>query len=418
MEKLFEIRSEFHHLNQRRIDLAVYRPIEPSERTQIAVLALHNSNYMSFPPAVELAKRGFLTAGAFLPPQHKDVEEWLADFKVLVEYMRHQPGVKKLVLMGHSQGGCMTSCYQYIAENGADRFLNQNRIIPFPEIGELPPADGLMLLDANYGFMHVLALDPAAKSLTNGYERIPELDLFNPDNGYSPLGSHYSREFQQRFQRAQIRFYRNILARAQEMYEDIKKGKGAFSDDAPFLIAGGRGGSFNNKMFLHDNTLLSHTRGAYPIIHGDGSVSTQQIHTVRLPRDTFDPTTLQASVQETVLSILKNERRFADNFGYDECSMWGVDNEFNYMSTIANVRGIHVPLLCGGNTGSHEFVQAEYNFENAASDDKEIFFVEGARHMFQPLTAAEKYPGEFGDTLAHAVSMIEAWLSEPGRFLN
>ena len=80
MEKIYEIRSEFHHLNQRRIDLAIYRPVEPSERSEIAVLALHNSNYMSFPPAVELAKRGFLTAGAFLPPQHKDVQDWLGDF--------------------------------------------------------------------------------------------------------------------------------------------------------------------------------------------------------------------------------------------------------------------------------------------------------------------------------------------------
>ena len=142
MEKIYEIRSEFHHLNQRRIDLAIYRPVEPSERSEIAVLALHNSNYMSFPPAVELAKRGFLTAGAFLPPQHKDVQDWLGDFKALVEYMRRQPGVKKLVLMGHSQGGCMTSCYQYIAENGADRFLNQDRIIPFPEVEKLPrPTD-------------------------------------------------------------------------------------------------------------------------------------------------------------------------------------------------------------------------------------------------------------------------------------
>lgn len=95
MEKTYEIRSEYHHLKQRRIDLAIYRPITSSERAEIAVLALHNSNYMSFPPAVELAKKGFLTAGAFLPPQHKDVEEWLADFKALVEYMRHQPGGKE-----------------------------------------------------------------------------------------------------------------------------------------------------------------------------------------------------------------------------------------------------------------------------------------------------------------------------------
>ena len=92
--------------------------------------------------------------------------------------------------------------------------------------------------------------------------------------------------------------------------------------------------------------------------------------------------------------------------------MWGADWNFNPFSTRANVQGIHVPLLVEGNTASHEFIQAEYNYELSASEDKDLVFLEGATHMFRPQD--EKY----GNTLETFGVYMAQWLAKPGRFLS
>ena len=153
-EKLYEIRSEFHTFYTDRCGnggtgLSVYYPKEKTPRSQIAVIAIHPSGYMGFSPMIEMAKRGFIAAGVMQRQRH--VDGWLREYKTCIDFVKKIPGVKKVVLMGHSQGGCTTSCYQYIAENGIARFKNTDRIIPFPDVEPLTPADGLILTDANYG---------------------------------------------------------------------------------------------------------------------------------------------------------------------------------------------------------------------------------------------------------------------------
>ena len=409
-EKIYEIKSEFYRLD-RRIPIAVYRPSEPSERSQIAVLAMHGADYLSFEPVMELAKHGFTTAGA--NPQSSSIKDRMLDVKAAVDFMRQYPGIRKVVLMGHSNGGCLSSCYQYIAENGTGRFANTVRIVPFPEIEPLTPADGLMLLDANYGIMEVLPMDPAVKSLDNGYERIPELDIYNPDNGYDPAGSHYDRGFVRRFQRAQIQFYKKLLDYARERADLIKMGKGRFADDEPIVIPGAGSGSGANKLFIQDVSLLGHTRGEHKLLHRGGVITSEVIRTVRTPHDAPSPSLYhRGSTMMTVNSLLAGEIKFDDDFGYDECSMWGADWNFNPFSTRANVQGIHVPLLVEGNTASHEFIQAEYNYELSASEDKDLVFLEGATHMFRPQD--EKY----GNTLETFGVYMAQWLAKPGRFLS
>lgn len=396
-EKIYEIVTEFHRL-PRRVPLALYKPAEKTERSKIAVLAMHGGDYMSFPPMIELAKRGFITAGA--NPGRGDFASRMLDVKAAVDFMKNYPGVEKLILMGHSNGGCLTSGYEYIAENGVERYKKTDRIIPFPDIEPLTPADGIMLLDANYGIMDVLAMDPAMKSLNSGWERIPELDIYNPENGYNPKGSRYDREFVKRFQKAQVKFYEDLLALAQQKAEDIRLGKGMFSDDEPIVIPGAGTGSNANKLFIQDNSLLGHTCNERPLLKKGGEIEHTIVHTVRWMEDApashkFN----RGSSTTTVQSLLKNELKF-DNFGYDETSMWGADWNFNPMSTQANVKGIHIPTLIEGNTASHEYINATYNFDNSVAEDKTEVYLEGADHMFKPEHRMEEYPGQFGDTLA------------------
>ena len=414
-QKLYDIKNEFHRFGGDRCGnggtgLVVYYPTEQTDFSEIAILTMHGADYMGFYPMVELAKRGFVAAG--VAPGRRDVKGWLAECKCCVDFLKSMPGVKKVVLMGHSQGGCMMSCYQYIAENGTARFANTDRIIPFPQIEPLTPVEGLMLLDANYGIMQVLALDPGVRSLRSGYARIPQLDIYNPDNGYVPNGSRYHKEFIRRFQRAQIKQYNDLLDMAMDRMAKINAGRGDFEDDEPVLIAGAAGGSSNNKLFCQDISLLGRTSVPQPLLHADGSLTIEIVHTTRPPEDAVPSSRYHRGASlTTVRTLLEQQLRFDEDFGYDECNMWGLDDNFNYLSTRANVKGITVPLLCQGNSASHEFVNTEFNFVAAASADKEIFITEGSCHDYYPVDK------KYGDTLTITCNYIADWLAKPGRFL-
>ena len=413
--KIYDIKSEFHYLPERDLLMALYQPVEKTERSRIAVLQTHTGQYVThFKPLVELARRGYTVAG--VPQGSKSIGERMLDAKCAVEFMKNYPGIDKVVLFGHSQGGCIFSCYQYIAENGTERFRQKDRIIPFPELPKLPSADGLMLVDANYGIMSVLAMDPAIKSLRNGYERIPELDIYNPENGYDPSGSHYTQDFIRRFQKAQVKFYEDMLSYAQQRMEDMRRGRGMFDDDEVLVIPGAGGGSSSNKLFIQDNSLLSHTRNVMPLLHNGGTVTNEIVHTVRTTNDAPSSRLYTGAFTTTLKALLTDEFRF-NNFGYDDCHMWGADWNFNFLSTQANVKGITVPLLAEGNTGSHEFINIEYTYENAASADKTVIFVEGSDHGFLPVKASEKFDGQFGDPAITFADYAAEWLGKEGRFL-
>lgn len=417
MEKLYEITTEFHRLD-RNVPLALYRPVEKTERSKIAFLAMHGLDYLSFKPIINLARRGFITTGAN-PVHGHQVKGRVLDVKAAVDFMKSYPGVEKLIIIGHSGGGSLTTCYQYIAENGTERFEKAGRYMPFPEIELLTPADGMALLDNNYGIMPVLAMDPAVEIYENGFRRNPDLDISNPEFGYDPKGSHYTKEFIERFQKAQINYYRKTFDDAKQKYEDIRAGRGNFLDNDTMIFAGCAGGSPSNKLFLQDTSLLSRTKREHTLLHNGGETSTEIVHTCRLPQPAPDSRCFGNALRVDIVDYLEQEFRFFDDFGYNDCDMWGADWNAIPSSTRANVAGISVPLLIGGNTGSHEFVQAEINYDWAEkSKDKQLFFLEGASHEFDTLKEAEKYPGQFGDTQQTLADYVAKWALSDGRFLK
>ena len=131
--------------------------------------------------------------------------------------------------------------------------------------------------------MALFSLDPAVGSNDSGMTVNPDLDLWNPKNGFSPAGSTYSSEFIHKFQSAVARRETELTKAALARLAAIEAGEGRFTDDEPFLAAGAGGGRGNNKLFAQDTRLLSHTRKAWPLLHADGSITTEIVHTVRVP---------------------------------------------------------------------------------------------------------------------------------------
>jgi hypothetical protein len=428
-EQYYPIKSSYARIEKpgtwHGIQSMLYEPVEPGEKSQIAVILMHSDIGSLTPPGgIELAKRGYRALGAAVSDRDNPLDEKLLDVKAASDFLRQIPGVRKVITLGHSGGATLMSAYQNAAENGVQAFQVPEKLIKCSDLGELPPADGVMLLDSNYGngVMTLLSLDPSVTSEDSGKNLDPELDLFDPANGYNPKGSTYSDEFIRKYQKAQGERNNRLIAAALERLHAIESGKGKYADDEPFIVPAGTQNAFNNKLFPQDIRLLSRTRKAWPLLHADGSITTQIIPCVRRAKNdkSFSDSYRMGAIKSTVRTYLNSSAvRTTADFGYNEDSMYGVDWLSSYSCTPGNMQGVSAPTLLMGMTGGYEFLAAEIIHENTPKIiDKTIAFVEGATHGFDTAKDCEAYPGQFGDTMKMLFDYVDKWLSQKGRFID
>jgi hypothetical protein len=410
----------------------LFSPTTISPRNQIAFFVMHaNGDYTAFPACTELAKRGYQVLCANNSTS-KDglfddgaLDRILLEAKAGIAWLRAQPGVKKVVLFGHSGGNTVMTAYQMVAEGGVKSCQGEEKIHKCPDnLAGLPVADGIVMADSNWGqsAMTLFSVDPAVKGLSKGTDLDPKLDMFNPANGFKATGSTYSPEFIKKFLAAASARNMAILKAAQTRMAAIKAGKGDFTDDEIFVVAGSSYIGFNNKLYSQDTRLLEHSKAPWPLIRADGSVVTQVIHSVRPPmsKENLSPSFMRGALRTTVDNYLSSyATRTTPEFSYGETSeIKGVDWQSNYANPVGNVEKITAPMLALGMTGGWEGLAAETIYEHAASKDKALAFVEGATHVYTPCRPCEKTPGQFGDTVKNLFDYVDAWTSKPGRFLN
>ena len=393
-------------------------PETAEEEKSLAVLCMHSdADYFTFPAGRALASHGYRTFCANVSREQMPLDRKLDDVKQCIEYLKTLPGVEKVVVLGHSGGATLMSCYQAVAENGAAYFQGEEKIVPLSDVGPLPAADGVMIIDSNWGngTMTLLSLDPAVKEEGNGVDLDPEYDLGSEANGYKPGGACYSEDFVKKYLYAQHKRNNCLIDAALERLEAIKSGKGSYRDDEPWIIVGGAQMAPNNRLFPQDIRYLSHTKGEWPLIHADGSITVGVIPSLRKPRGAKSFTGVYGmgtGVFSVKQYLASNCVRTTEDFGYDETHVYGVDWDSSYCCTPGNVKGIHNPMLIMGMTGGYEFLAAECIYENAAAEDKTLAFVEGASHMLTPAKDCEEYPGQFGDTVKNLFDFAADWLEK------
>ena len=407
----------------------LYEPARPGAKAETAVFVMHSSvDYLSFSACTELSQRGYRVLCANNSTGKSGVSNDGILDQVLIEagagiaWLRKLPGVKHVVLLGHSGGGTVMSAYQFVAEGGIKACQTADKIWKCPDsLADLPPADGVMLVDSNWGLaaMTLFSIDPAVKDEAAGDKLDPKLDMFNPANGFRPSGSSYSSGFAKTFLAEEGKRNDALLAKAEGEWHAIAAGLGPYSDDAPFVVPGASLLGGNNKLFSQDVRLMSHTRKPWPLLHADGKATTEIVRSVRVAENTrsLTPSLIQGALKTTVRNYLNNYAiRTGPDFGYDEDSVKGVDWASTYASPPGDVQGIGAPLLVMGMTGHWEFLASETIYDLAHSQDKTLAFVEGATHLYETCKPCERHPGEFGDTRKTTYDYIDGWLSKPGRF--
>lgn len=420
------IKATFVHLAS-GVPAVLYQPVQAGPKSRIGLFVMHaDGDYLEFSACTELSKRGYAvlcannTTSKSFNFNDGILDDVLLQTKAGVAFLRKTAGIDKVVLFGHSGGATIMTAYQAIAEKGLPFCQDSGKIHKCPDkLAGMPAADGVVLADANWGQaeMVLLSIDPSVTDEASGMTSNPALDVKNPKNGYRPDGASYSAEFIRKFQAAEGRRANKLLKTAQERLTAIEAGKGRYADDEVFIVPG----AFlaGNKLFPEDPRLLSRSRKAWPLLRGDGSVSNEIIHSVRVPET--PPMQLSSfkfgALKTTVRNYLSSYAiRTTADFGYDEDTIRGVEWNSTYASPPGNAEGITVPFLALGMTGHWEGLAAEVIYEHTSSADKSLAFVEGADHVYEPCKKCEKTSGQFGDTVKTTYDYVDSWLGKAGRF--
>jgi len=363
------------------------------------------------------ASRGFLAFCLNFPWVNNEAavrwEETARHVGAAVNFLRNQPGITKVVLVGPSGGGPTMSYYQAVAENGPSYCQGPEKLLQCSNnLAGLTPADGIIFNDAHPGnTINALRSLNAAVVNERRPERLsPRLDPFNPQNGYNPNGpSTYSEQFKQRYFGAQADRMNRLIQEALEKLRQIDASDNP-TDDAAFIIERGD----NARLLELDPSIHHSTASPRKLLKNDGTIQDCCIvESVRIsqPRDAEDNASFNNGTRFlTVRSFLSaNAIRATD-------SMDGIDWCSSNNSTVCALQHISVPILIV-TSGGHYFIRDnEIHYEVAASVDKDFIAIEGAAHTGPPCVPCQQFPGQYANSAINQMNYMVDWINKPGRF--
>ena len=361
----------------------------------VAFLAIHRTaNFMNHIATRELAKRGFMVLGMNPRSDNNEAsvnfENVALDIRQGIEFLRRQPGIQKVVLIGHSGGGPATTFYQATAEKGVSFCNAPTKLTRCSDaFANLPKADGLLLLDAHpgNGVNSLRSLNPAVLDENDPAKIDASLDPFDPKNGFSANGqSVYSEEFMGRYFKAQAARMSRLIDKALAMREEIRQGRGKTTDNAPFIVYRDRARLMDFSMSVHPGT-----KEPRKLLKNDGSIVTEVVRSVRTPiteNARLDRTLANGTMFLTLTSFLSsNAMRARDSI--DDIDWCSSNN-----STPCALKEISAPILIMA-MGGHYFIRDnEIHYEAAASKDKDYIVVEGSVHGMTPCEACSRITGQ------------------------
>ena len=392
---------------------AFYVPDRAQSPPHVGILVIHRtSNFMSALACTELSRRGF--AVLCMNPR-SDNNEALVRFETIpldvnagVQFLRKQPGITRILLWGWSGGGATMTFYESVAENGPAVSQGPEKLVTCGnELAGLTPADGLILVDAHPGnpVNALRSINPAITNETRPHQLDPNLDPFNPKNGYNPTGpSSYSEEFKNRYFKAQADRMNRLIDMAMERQARMRDGKYQYPDDDAFVIPRGLGG----RLMQLDPSIHHSTAKPRKLLKNDGTIAVQIVDSVRRAAPQLaaeNGSFANGATFLTVRSFLSaNAIRATDSMDrIDQCS--------SNNSPPCHLPKIRIPLLIAA-MGAYYFVRDnEIHYEVAASPDKDFVVIEGAEHGQTPCVSCESVPGQYSNTVKNFYDYAAEWIN-------
>ena len=394
------------------VKAVLYSP-DPSTKTRIAVVNMHeDGNRLADIACTELVKRGFYVLCMNGRSDNNEALDFWNDLPLDVatgvKYLKETVKASKILLYGGSGGAPLMTFYQSVAQNGPSVCQGTTKLIPCSnELAGLPAADGIILRDAHPGTAvnTLRSINPSVQRDDKPDRVLAPLDPFNPKNGFNASGaSNYSREFQERYFKAQAARMNRLVDGALAKLRSIAAGKYYYNDDDAFVIHKSEGGRLSEMdLNIHPGTVKPHK-----LLKNDGTIVTETIKSVRVPnRENAERAKSfhQGSKFLTLKSFLGTRAIRAKH------SMDDIDYCSNNNSTPCHLQKITVPILILGMGGHYFLRDNEIHYNVSASSDKEYVVIEGASHGIRPCKICETTPGQYSNTVKNTFDYMQSWIN-------
>ncbi|MGW9032557.1 hypothetical protein ACWGQ5_53150 [Streptomyces sp. NPDC055722] len=310
-------------------------------------------------------------------------ERMLLDLAAGLSHLKNELGFEKIVLLGNSGGASLMTFYQQQASTAPPGRLTDTAAGDPLDLNavEMPSADGLVLLAAHPGqgtFM-LTAIDPSVIDEDDPLAVDPELDMYNPANGFRepPEPSKYSQEFLERYRVAQRDRVARLDARARGLIADQQRYRQRKQEPGFANLP------LEERIYITRRAVV----GNYMVVH----------------RTEADPAYLDLS-----LHAWKSTRKSAsilgprpDEINYAPAGFGRLVAPRAWLSTwsglstradlLKSVKSVHEPLLVisftADNLAFPDLNQAQ--FDACPAEDKTVHFFEGD-HFGYPLQQREK----------------------------
>jgi len=393
------------------VKAVLYAP-DASVKTRVAVVNMHeDGNRLNDIACTELVQRGFYVLCINGRSDNNEALDYWNDLPLDVatgiKYLKETVKASKILLYGGSGGGPLMTFYQNVAQNGPSVCQGANKLIPCGnDLANLPAADGIILRDAHPGTAvnTLRSINPSLQRDDKPGSVNAALDPFSAKNGFNSSGpSHYSREFQERYFKAQAVRMNRLVDAALTKLRAIEAGKAFYNDDDAFVIHGSEAGRLSEM----DLTIQGSTLKPQKLLKNDGTIVTEIVKSVRVA-DSRNPERAKSFANGskflTVRSFL-GTRAIRAKHSQDD-----IDYCSNNNSTPCHLQKITVPILIFGMGGHYFLRDNEIHYEVSASADKEYIIVEGASHGIRPCKACEKTPGQYSNTVKNTFDYMQKWI--------
>ncbi len=346
--------STYVKLGGTAADGLMYEPVKPGPNARVALLATYDV------PTTELANRGYRVLYVRHANRPGEIETPVAGFEETsrgIAWLRKQPGIDRVVLVGWGSGAKEVIFYADIAERGPAGCQGKEVLYPCrtEEVSGLEKPDGVVLFDPGLGSLtQASAVDPAYDGNTRS--RL-DLDMYAAANGYDAgTGSaNYSAQFRKRFFAAQSARNEQVIDNAVARLKILDQGKGAVTVDEPMFVPGAANAGIATDLDRPDGSLLSHTKRPHMLLKADGSRPIVVVQSIRPATGPVGDAAIQKVVSQasrparpnyTLRYYLANEAvRTTKDFALTEDDVVGVDWKSSNATSPAQATGITVPTL-------------------------------------------------------------------------
>ena len=390
---------------------ALYKP-DNAPAPHVAVLIIHRTaNVLGSPAALELSRRGLMVLAVNPRSDNNEAavnfEANALDIKSGVDFLRRQPGIRSVLLWGHSGGGPATSFYQAVAEQGPSYCRGPGKLTECDDaLAGLPKADALILVDAHPGISvnGLRSLNPAVVDERDSRKLDPALNPFNPANGYKDGASRYSDDFKRKYFKAQADRMNRLIDAALTEIRAMKSGGAPYPDNDAMVITRFEGA----RLMELDPSIHHATLKPRKLLQNDGTIVTRIVESVRRPARGYEARNASFEGGARVVTLRSflsaNAIRAKDSLDHID---WCSSNN----STRCAVEKITIPTLITA-MGAHYFIRdSEIHYEASASRDKDFIVIEGATHGFSPCVACESTPGQYANSQRNFFDYVTKWIN-------